>query len=105
MLNSLGKAGSVALDLDQEAGDTAEGRAALQRRVEDWEALARQAFFRNYRRAMRGHPLHPADSTVSRVLLGLFLAEKAIAEVSRALARHASSVGASMQRLTRVARR
>ena len=105
LLSSLGEAGSVALDLGQEAGDTAEGRVALQRRVDDWEARAHQAFFRSYRGAMRGHPLHPADPEVSRGLLTLFLAEKAIAEVNSALEQRAASVGGSIRRLARVARR
>jgi maltose alpha-D-glucosyltransferase/alpha-amylase len=103
MLLSLGEAGSSALD--RVAGDSAGAGAALQRRVDAWEALARKAFLRSYRRGMAGHPAYPADADVAEALLTLFLAQKAIADASDALERHAAGTGAALRRLLQVTRR
>jgi maltose alpha-D-glucosyltransferase/alpha-amylase len=103
MLLSLSEAGDTALD--RVAGDSPEVRAALQRPLDDWEALAQQTFFRSYRRAMNGHPAHLADGAAAATLLTLLLAEKAISDVHGALARHTPVVGAAMDRLLEVAQR
>ncbi|HUX63322.1 maltose alpha-D-glucosyltransferase [Sulfuricella sp.] len=103
MLFSLSEAGATALD--HMAGDSAEVGAALQRHVDDWEQLARNAFFRSYRKAMTGHPSHPADAAAAEALVTLSLAEKAISHVSGALARHSATVGGTMRRLILVAQR
>jgi maltose alpha-D-glucosyltransferase/alpha-amylase len=103
MLLSLGEAGAAALD--RVAGDSAEAGAALQRRVDEWETLARKAFLRSYRRGMAGHPAYPADAAAAEALLTLFLAQKAIADASDALERHAPGTGAALRRLLQVARR
>jgi maltose alpha-D-glucosyltransferase/alpha-amylase len=103
MLLSLGEAGAAALD--RVAGDSAEAGAALQRRVDAWEALARKAFLRSYRRGMAGHPAYPADADAAEALLTLFLAQKAIADASDALERHAPGTGAALRRLLQVAQR
>ena len=87
------------------AADSPETGAALQRHVDDWERAARRAFFQSYRRAMAGHPSYPAEPATAEALITLFLAEKAILQVSGALARHSAGVGAAMQRLTQVAQR
>jgi maltose alpha-D-glucosyltransferase/alpha-amylase len=103
MLLSLGAAGAAALD--RVAGDSAEAAAALQRQVDEWEALARRTFFRSYRRAMSGHPAYPADAGAAEALLTLFLAEKAISDASEALARHAPGTRAALRRLLQVTQR
>jgi maltose alpha-D-glucosyltransferase/alpha-amylase len=103
MLLSLGEAGATALE--RVAGDSAEAGTVLQGQVDAWEALARKAFFRSYRRAMSGHPAYPADAVAAEALLTLFLAEKAIADVSRALERHAPGTGAALRRLLQVTQR
>ncbi|MDA8128850.1 MAG: maltose alpha-D-glucosyltransferase [Betaproteobacteria bacterium] len=103
MLLSIGEAGAAALD--HVAGDSAEAQAALQRRVDEWEALARKAFLRSYRRGMAGHPAYPAEPDAAEALLTLFLAEKAIADASDALGRHAPGTGAALRRLLQVSRR
>jgi maltose alpha-D-glucosyltransferase/alpha-amylase len=103
MLLSLGEAGATALE--RVAGDSAEAGVALQRQVDEWEALARKAFLRSYRRAMSGHPAYPADAVAAEALLTLFLAEKAIADASDALVRHAPGTGAALRRLLQVAQR
>jgi maltose alpha-D-glucosyltransferase/alpha-amylase len=103
MLLSLGEAGASALD--RVAGDSAEAGAALQRQVDAWETLARKAFLRSYRRGMAGHPAYPADADAAEALLTLFLAQKAIADASDALERHAPGTGAALRRLLLVTRR
>ncbi len=103
MLLSLGMAGAAALA--EVAADSPETGAALQRHVDDWERAARRAFFQSYRKAMAGHPSYPAEPATAEALMTLFLAEKAILQVSDALARHSAGVGAAMRRLTQVAQR
>jgi maltose alpha-D-glucosyltransferase / alpha-amylase len=103
MLLSLSEAGAAALD--EAAADSAEVGAALQVHVDDWEQAAQRAFFRSYRKAMTGNPSYPSDAAEVEALMTLFLAEKAIAKVSSALAQHAAGVGAAMRNLIRVARR
>jgi maltose alpha-D-glucosyltransferase/alpha-amylase len=103
MLLSLSQAGATALD--HVAGDSAEVNSALQRHVDDWERVARRAFFRSYRKAMTGHPSYPADAATSEALMTLFLAEQAISQVSDALVRRATGVGSAMRRLLQVAQR
>jgi maltose alpha-D-glucosyltransferase/alpha-amylase len=103
MLLSLGEAGAVALD--HEAGESPEAAAALQGHVDGWEVLARNSFLRSYRRAMRGHPAYPADAATAEALLTLFLAQKAIADASDALAARAPGTGAALRRLLQVAQR
>jgi maltose alpha-D-glucosyltransferase/alpha-amylase len=54
---------------------------------------------------MSGHPAYPADAVAAEALLTLFLAEKAIADVSGALEGHASGTGAALRRLLQVTQR
>ncbi|HUW29283.1 MAG TPA: maltose alpha-D-glucosyltransferase [Sulfuriferula sp.] len=103
MLLSFAEAGAAALD--HVAGDSAEVAAALQRHVDDWELLAHKAFFKSYRKAMTGHPSHPADAAGAEALMTLFLAEKAIFHAGSALALHSATVGATMRCLIMVAKR
>ncbi|MGE5318697.1 MAG: hypothetical protein ACM3KD_00820, partial [Hyphomicrobiaceae bacterium] len=103
MLHSLGEAGARALS--HVAGDSPEAAAALQAHVDGWEQLARKAFYRSYRRAMSGHPSHPADAAAAEALMTLFLAKKSISRVNDALARHEAGIGSCMQRLLRLAQR
>jgi maltose alpha-D-glucosyltransferase/alpha-amylase len=103
MLLSISQVGSAALD--HVAADTVAACAELQRHVDDWEGRAHKAFYRSYRKAMNGHPSHPADAEAADALMTLFLAEMAIAPVSDALARHADSVASAMRHLLLVAER
>ncbi len=107
MLASLGMAGAAALaqadwDLPQQGAEMAANR---QLQVDTWERLASKAFFRSYRQAMKGHPTYPAEVAVAEVLLTLFLAEKAIAELSDALKQSSVAVGSALRRLLRLVRR
>jgi len=103
MLLSLGEAGATALG--HAAADSTETGAVLQRQIDKWEALARSAFLRSYRRAMAGYSAYPADTAAAEALLTLFLAEKAVADVSDALAQHAPGTGAALRRALQVAQR
>jgi maltose alpha-D-glucosyltransferase/alpha-amylase len=103
MLLSLSEAGAAALD--HVAGDSAEALEALRPRVDEWERLARRQFWRAYRKAMAGHPSHPADAGTAEALVTLFMAEKALADVGQQLAQHAATLSAAMRRLARVAQR
>jgi maltose alpha-D-glucosyltransferase/alpha-amylase len=103
MLLSLSQAGAAALG--HVAGDSAEVNSALQRHVDDWERVARRAFFRSYRKAMSGHPSYPADAATAEALMTLFLAEQAISQVGDALVQRATGVGSAMRRLLQVAQR
>ncbi|MBU1223713.1 MAG: maltose alpha-D-glucosyltransferase [Gammaproteobacteria bacterium] len=103
MLLSLSQAGAAAMG--HVAGDSAEVNSALQRHVDDWERVARRAFFRSYRKAMTGHPSYPADAATAEALMTLFLAEQAISQVSDALVQRATGVGSAMRRLLQVAQR
>jgi maltose alpha-D-glucosyltransferase/alpha-amylase len=103
LLLSLGEAGAVAVA--RVAGDSQAAVTALQQQVDEWETLARKAFFRSYRRAMGSHPLYPADVNAAEALLTLFLADKAIADARDAFVRSPSGVGAALRRLLQVAQR
>jgi maltose alpha-D-glucosyltransferase/alpha-amylase len=99
MMYSLGRAGTKALE--HVAGDSPEAAAALQGYADDWEALARRAFFRSYSKAMTGHSSHLGDRDVARALLALFVAERAIADASAALLARSPGVGGILRRLLR----
>ncbi|AAZ97125.1 alpha amylase, catalytic subdomain [Thiobacillus denitrificans ATCC 25259] len=103
MLLSLSQAGAAALA--RVAGDSVDVMAALQPHVDAWELAARKAFYRGYRKGMDGHAAYPTDATAAEALLTLFLAEKAIAELTEALERRAVGSAAAMRRLVQVTRR
>ena len=103
MLTSLSEAGDAALN--QVADNPAETGEALQRQVDDWALRARRTFYRSYRKAMSGHPLHLADAPAAAALLSLFLAEKAIARVNDALTQRSGGVDGTIRRLLRVTQR
>jgi len=103
MLHSLSEAGAAALN--HVTGDVPDTDAALQGHVEDWERVAHKAFYRSYRRAMGGHPSHPADAAAAEALMTLFLVEKAISRVNDALTRHEAGVGSCLRLLLRAAQR
>ncbi|MHB1215957.1 MAG: alpha-amylase, partial [Thiobacillus sp.] len=103
MLFSLSRAGSAALD--EVTRESPEADSALQAQVDAWEWSARKAFFQSYRKAMAGHPSYPAEPAEAEALMTLFLAGKAISQVSTALAQPSAGVAADMQRLIGIARR
>jgi maltose alpha-D-glucosyltransferase/alpha-amylase len=103
MMLSIADAGAAALD--HVAGDSADAIAALGGHVEEWEALARRAFFRGYRRAMAKHASHPSEAAAAEAMIALFMAEKGLSAVGGELALRTNTVGNAMRRLIRVAQR
>lgn len=103
MLYSLSDAGAAVLE--PIVFDSAEAAAALTRQVDEWERLARRAFFRSYRQGMSGHLSCPSSPAAAEALATLSLVELGTANVSRALARHSTTVASAMRRLIRVAQR
>jgi maltose alpha-D-glucosyltransferase/alpha-amylase len=103
MLLSFSEVGEMALD--HVAGDSTEMHASLRHEMEAWDTLARRTFFRSYRKAMDRHPAYPDEAAAAEALVTLFMVEKLLDTVKRDLARRANTVGASMRRLARLARR
>lgn len=103
MMLSFAEVGAAALD--HVAGDSVEASAALRGHVDEWQALARRAFFRSYRKAMARHPSHPSDIAAVEALITLFTAEKALAAVGSALAQRSNTVGSTMWNLIDVVQR
>jgi hypothetical protein len=101
MLGSLGEAGGAVLD--HLGLDAADGGSALLGQVEAWERLACRTFYRSYRKGMAGHPSCPASAVAAEALVTLALAQRSLAGVSGALARHALNPGGAMRRLLHVA--
>ncbi|MDR3670113.1 MAG: maltose alpha-D-glucosyltransferase [Holophaga sp.] len=103
LLISLNAAASAALD--HVPGDPASLGPGLRLQLDAWERLACAAFFRSYRKAMAGHPSCPSGTAAADALMTLCLAERAISNVSDAIARREPGAGNAMRCLLQVALR
>ena len=78
---------------------------ALREQTDNWQALATDAFFKSYLRAMKEHPLFPSNPATVETLITLFLVEKTVAAASHALAEQLPTVDISLRQLVQMMRR
>ncbi len=78
---------------------------ALREQTDNWQALATDAFFKSYLRAMKEHPLFPSSPATVETLITLFLVEKTVAAASHALAEQLPTVDISLRQLVQMMRR
>ena len=101
MLLSLSEAAAVALE--HVSGHLTRLDPALQQQLDNWVRRSCETFFRNYRKAMAGHPSCPADRAAADALVTLSLLEQVIARVNKNLESHSLATGSAMRRLLQVA--
>ena len=77
---------------------------ALREQTDNWQALATDAFFKSYRRAMKEHPLFPSSPATVETLVTLFLVEKTVAAASHALAQQSATLDIPMRQLIQLMR-
>ena len=77
---------------------------ALREQTDNWQALATDAFFKSYLRAMKEHPLFPSSPATVETLVTLFLVEKTVAAASHALAQQSTTVDIPMRQLIQLMR-